>query len=50
MWSTPSLSSLPSPLWPGMGTPDRVLSKSYISNIYVLSGFGIKNPTMVDMP
>ena len=24
--------------------------KSYISNVYVLTGFGIKWPTMVDMP
>ena len=24
--------------------------KSYIFNMYVLRGFGIKQPTMVDMP
>ena len=26
MWSTPSLPSLPDPLWPWMVVPDRVLS------------------------
>ena len=25
MWSTPPLSSLPGPLWPGVVAPDRVL-------------------------
>ena len=25
MWSTPSLTMLPSPLWPGVVAPDRVL-------------------------
>ena len=25
MWSTPSLSLLPGPLWPGVIAPDRVL-------------------------
>ena len=28
MWSTPSLPSLPGPLWPGVVAPDRVLSMS----------------------
>ena len=26
MWSTPSLPSLPGPLWPGVVAPDRALS------------------------
>ena len=26
MWSTPSLTSLTGPLWPGVVAPDRVLS------------------------
>ena len=30
MWSTPSLPSLPGPLWPGMITPERIL---YIGQI-----------------
>ena len=28
MWSTPSLSLLPGPLWPGIVAPDRSLSMS----------------------
>ena len=30
MWSTPSLPWLPSPLWPGVVAPDRVLSMGQI--------------------
>ena len=30
MWSTPSLLSLPGPLWPGVVAPDRVLSMGQI--------------------
>ena len=30
MWSTPSLVSLPSPLWPRVVTPDSVLSMGQI--------------------
>ena len=30
MWSTPSLPSLPGPLWPGVVAPDRVLSMGHI--------------------
>ena len=30
MWSTPSLPSLPGPLWPGVVAPDRVLSVGQI--------------------
>ena len=30
MWSNPSLSSLPDPLWPGVIASDRVLSMGQI--------------------
>ena len=30
MWSTPSLSLLPGPLWPGLIAPDKVLSMGQI--------------------
>ena len=30
IWSTPSLPSLPGPLWPGVVAPDRVLSMGKI--------------------
>ena len=30
MWSTPSLPSLPGPLWPGVVAPDRILSMGQI--------------------
>ncbi len=30
MWSTPSLLSLPGPLWPGVVAPDRVFSMGLI--------------------
>ena len=30
IWSTPSLPSLPGPLWPGVVAPDRVLSMGQI--------------------
>ncbi len=30
MWSTPSLSSFPGPIWYGVVAPDRVLSMSQI--------------------
>ena len=33
MWSTPSLPSLPHPLWPGVVVPDRVLSRGQIEQI-----------------
>ena len=34
MWSTPSLPSLPSPLWLGVVAPDRVLSMGQIEIVY----------------
>ena len=30
MWNTPSLPSLPGPLWPGVVAPDRALSMGWI--------------------
>ena len=36
MQSTPSLPSLPGPLWPGMVAPDRILSIGQIKLTYVL--------------
>ena len=36
MWSTPSLTSLPSPLWPEVVAPDRVLSMGRIELDHVL--------------
>ena len=33
MWSTPSLPSLPGPLWPEMGAPDRALSMGLLELI-----------------
>ncbi len=30
MWSTPSLPSLPGPLWPGVVVPDRIISMGQI--------------------
>ena len=40
MQSTPSLPSLPGPLWPGVVAPDRVLSKGQIelSSVFMLNG------------
>ena len=36
MWSTPSLPSLPGPLWPGVVAPDGVLSMCQIVSSCVL--------------
>ena len=36
MWSAPSLPLLPSPLWPGMVEPDRVLSMDNLDLNYLL--------------
>ena len=36
MQCTPSLPSLPGPLWPGVVAPDRVLSMGQIELNYVL--------------
>ena len=36
MWNTPSLLSLPGPLWPGVVAPDMVLSIGLIELNYVL--------------
>ena len=35
MWSTPSMPSLPGPLWPRVVAPDRVLCMSY--KVHVIS-------------
>ena len=37
MWTTPSLPSLPGPLWPRVVTPDRVLSMGQIELNCVLT-------------
>ena len=64
MQSTPSLPSLPGQLWPEVVAPDRAASMGQIDLNCVLilnwiiwnridylyeNGFGIKNPTKVDM-
>ena len=36
MWSSPSLTSLPGPFWPGVVAPDRVLSMGQIELNFVL--------------
>ena len=36
IWSSPSLLSLPVPLWPGFGAPDRVQCMSQIELNFVL--------------
>ena len=41
MWSTPSLPTLPGPLWPGVVAPDRVLSMGQIELNCVLMLKGI---------
>ena len=40
-WSTPSLLSLPGPLWPEVVAPDRVLSIGQIELNFVLMQNGI---------
>ena len=65
MQSTPLLPLIPGPLWPRVVAPDRVLSISQIELNSVLmlnwivwnrtvhmykNGFGIKWPTMADIP
>ena len=37
MWSTPSLPSLPGPLWPRVVAPDRVLFMGEIKLICILT-------------
>ena len=42
IWSTPSLSFLPGSLWPGVVTPDRVLSMGQIEQTVCKQMTGVK--------
>ena len=48
MWSTPSLPSVPGPLWPGVGAPDRVLSMGQIKlNCILIINWIVWNRTIL---
>ena len=50
MWITPSLLSLPGPLWPGVVAPDRVLSMGEIKlNCLRMINWLVWNKTVFDI-